>query len=289
MSVCVFFTYFSFEFSRRWFVSKKKISILILPLPIENKRETNKRKTSISTIRSRQRKTTDCLLATALWFVSGSLSLTYNWTVLCMHVCMRACSVSCVLCIDIIRVDVVVAAAAAATVVIVVASAALFTIHTVRDVLVCCMWLCRELYQKILAVACCVLSNEPTRRQNERMHTSMRNTKNTHRMPISFRFLLFYFNISFLFHGFVCIAPDQTTQTKSTERVCARYMLRVFYAQAAIFTPFFLSGSIFSCDSEQLFNGNWTNEWWTSHRSVWMHYHMCVHTFVCCCAVCIGQ
>lgn len=42
--------------------------ILILPLPIENKKEerqTNKGKTSISTIRSRQRKTTDCLLATA--------------------------------------------------------------------------------------------------------------------------------------------------------------------------------------------------------------------------------
>lgn len=139
-------------------------------------------------------------------------------------------------------------------------------------------------------VVCCRTSRRGDR-TNERTNECTRRweTQKNTECPSLF-FLLFYFNISFLFHSFVCIAPDQTTQTKSTERVCARYMLRVFYAQAAIFTPFFLSGSIFTYDSEQqLFNGNWTNEWWTSHRSVWMHYHMCVHTFVCCCAVCIGQ
>lgn len=114
--------------------------------------------------------------------------------------------------------------------------------YTHRERCTCVLYvtLPRTLSENIGCGMLCVVerADEETERTNERMHTSMRNTKNTHRMPISFRFLLFYFNISFLFHSFVCIAPDQTTQTKSTERVCARYMLRVFYAQAAIFTPF---------------------------------------------------
>lgn len=131
--VSVFFTYFSFGLivavdSLR----RKKVRFWFCRCRLKtNDRETNKRKKSISTIRSRQRKTTDCLLATALWFVSGSLSFSLPTELcVCVHV-----SVSCVLCIDIIRADVVVAAAAAAaaaTVVVIVIVVAVYSSFVAR-------------------------------------------------------------------------------------------------------------------------------------------------------------
>lgn len=255
-----------------------------MPLPIENKweRDEQAKEKPISTIRSRQRKTTDCLLATALWFVSGSFSLTIE---LCVSVCVCEC-IMCVVywynpswCRGCRR-----------------------RRHCCCRLFVICSSLLpclRVLYVTTLEnfikmywlwhVMCAI---EPMRRQNERANEYTRRWE-TKKSAHLFSFSFFYFNISFFFLllfllcVIVCMHSPRPNYTKKPLCMCSVVHIICYVCflpkQQYLLLFFSLSGSQYVW--QQVFNGNWSNEWWTSrHRSVWICIttHVCTHMFVVC-------
>lgn len=281
--MCVFFTYFSFGLVVVDSIRRKKNPILILPLPIENKRETNKRKPSISTIRSRQRKTTDCLLATALWFVSGSLWLAYNWTV-----CMRACE--CIMCVvcwynpswcrgccrrcrhrHCCRIFVIL-------------------LYTHRERCTCVVCDSRELYQRkywLWHVVCCRSSrrgdrtNECTRRWEKHKTTQ----PNAHLFSI---YSLLFLNISFLFHSFCMHSPrPDYTNKKHGVCVCLLYYVTCVLCPSSNIYSFF--SQVACSHMTESSSSSMAIEQMSDGLATAVHYHMCVHTFVSYCAVRVGQ
>lgn len=161
-----------FEFNFAAAIENKKI--------VERQRErVEQAKNSISTIRSRQRKTTDCLLATVLWFVPGSLA----HIELRVYLCVRWYNPS--------RCRGLLPPLPSSSLLLPYSSFALFTTHTVRVCVVCDS---RELLSKNIGCGMlCVRSSRWGDRTNQRTN------KCTHRwttkkMPIS----LFSLSLSFI-------------------------------------------------------------------------------------------